>query len=63
MPPMKNLVMPAVFAMALLPAAPIGAVPTTVGPDKPPKYETTWYTDYMVAYQKRTYDLLSQAAE
>jgi len=42
---------------------PIAAVPTTVGPDKPPKYETTWYTDYMVAYQKRTYDLLSQAAE
>jgi isopenicillin N synthase-like dioxygenase len=42
---------------------PIAAVPTTVGPDKPPKYETTWYTDYMVAYQKRTYDLLQQAAE
>ena len=42
---------------------PIAAVPTTVGPDKPPRYETTYYTDYMVAYQKRTYDLLSQAAE
>ena len=42
---------------------PIAAVPTTVGPDKPPKYATTWYTDYMVAYQKRTYDLLQQAAE
>jgi isopenicillin N synthase-like dioxygenase len=42
---------------------PIAAVPTTVGPDKPPKYETTYYTDYMVAYQKRTYDLLQQAAE
>jgi len=41
---------------------PIAAVPTTVGPDKPPKYETTWYTDYMVAYQKRTYDLLQQQA-
>ncbi|HZP99954.1 MAG TPA: 2-oxoglutarate and iron-dependent oxygenase domain-containing protein [Reyranella sp.] len=44
---------------------PIAAVPTTVGPDKPPKYPTTYYTDYMVEYQKRTYDLLAdqQAAE
>lgn len=41
---------------------PIAAVPTTVGPDKPPKYPTTYYTDYMIAYQQRTYDLL-QAAE
>ena len=41
---------------------PIAAVPTCVGPDKPPIYPTTTYTDYMVAYQKRTYDLL-QAAE
>jgi isopenicillin N synthase-like dioxygenase len=44
---------------------PIAAVPTSVGPDRPPKYPTTYYTDYMVAYQKRTYDLLAdqQAAE
>jgi isopenicillin N synthase-like dioxygenase len=42
---------------------PIAAVPTCVGPDQPPKYPTTCYTDYMVAYQKRTYDLLQQAAE
>ena len=45
---------------------PIAAVPTTVGPDRPPKYPTTCYTDYMVEYQKRTYDLLNsdpQAAE
>jgi isopenicillin N synthase-like dioxygenase len=41
---------------------PVAAVPTTVGPDKPPKYPTTWYTDYMALYQKRTYDLLSQQA-
>ncbi|MFI4998552.1 MAG: isopenicillin N synthase family dioxygenase [Reyranellales bacterium] len=41
---------------------PIAAVPTTVGPDKPPKYPTTWYTDYMIQYQKRTYDLLAQQA-
>jgi len=33
----------------------------TVGPDKPPKYPTTWYTDYMALYQKRTYDLLNDA--
>lgn len=38
---------------------PIAAVPTTVGPDRPPKYATTCYTDYMVEYQKRTYDLLN----
>jgi isopenicillin N synthase-like dioxygenase len=44
---------------------PIAAVPTCVGPDRPPKYPTTYYTDYMVAYQKRTYDPLAdqQAAE
>ena len=44
---------------------PIAAVPTTVGPDRPPKYPTTYYTDYMVEYQKRTYNLLAdqQAAE
>ncbi len=44
---------------------PIAAVPTCVGPDRPPKYPTTYYTDYMVQYQKRTYDLLAgqQAAE
>jgi isopenicillin N synthase-like dioxygenase len=44
---------------------PIAAVPTCVGPDRPPQYPTTYYTDYMVAYQKRTYDLLAdqQAAE
>jgi isopenicillin N synthase-like dioxygenase len=38
---------------------PVAAVPTTVGPDKPPKYPTTYYTDYMALYQKRTYDLLA----
>ncbi|MCX7364025.1 MAG: isopenicillin N synthase family oxygenase [Alphaproteobacteria bacterium] len=38
---------------------PIASVPTCVGPDKPPKYPTAWYTDYMVQYQKRTYDLLA----
>ena len=43
---------------------PVAAVPTCVGPDKPPKYPTTWYTDYMVWYQKRNYDAVyPQAAE
>ncbi len=40
---------------------PIAAVPTTVGPDRPPKYPTTYYADYMIEYQKRTYDLLADA--
>jgi isopenicillin N synthase-like dioxygenase len=38
---------------------PVAAVPTTIGPDNPPKYPTTYYTDYMALYQKRTYDLLA----
>jgi len=38
---------------------PVASVPTTVGPDKPPKFPTTYYTDYMALYQKRTYDLLA----
>ena len=45
---------------------PVASVPTTVGPDKPPKFPTTYYTDYMALYQKRTYDILntdSQAAD
>jgi isopenicillin N synthase-like dioxygenase len=46
---------------------PVAAVPTTVGPDKPPKYPTTYYSDYMAWYQKRNYDFLNnpnlQAAE
>ncbi|MBS0520860.1 MAG: isopenicillin N synthase family oxygenase [Proteobacteria bacterium] len=44
---------------------PVAALPTTVGPDRPPKYPTTYYTDYMIRYQQRTYDLLadSQAAD
>ena len=45
---------------------PIAAVPTTVGPDRPPKYPTTYYSDYMAWYQKRNYDVLNadqQAAD
>ena len=40
---------------------PVASVPTTVGPDRPPKFPTTWYTSYMIQYQKRTYDLLADA--
>jgi isopenicillin N synthase-like dioxygenase len=40
---------------------PIAAVPTTVGPDRPPKYPTTYYSDYMAWYQKRNYDVLNEA--
>jgi len=36
---------------------PVAAVPTCVGPERPPKYPTTYYTDYMTWYQKRTYDV------
>ena len=39
---------------------PVAAVPTTVGHDRPPKYPTTYYTDYMIWYQKRNYDAISQ---
>jgi hypothetical protein len=35
----------------------VAAVPTCVRPDKPPKYPTTYYTDYMVWYQNRTYNV------
>ena len=33
-------------------------MPTGVGPGKPPKYPTTYYTDYMIRYQQRTYNVL-----
>ena len=36
---------------------PVAAVPTCVGPERPPKYPTTYYSDYMTWYQKRTYDV------
>ncbi len=42
---------------------PVAAVPTTVGPDKPPKYPTTYYSDYMTWYQKRNYDVLNEAQQ
>ena len=42
---------------------PVAAVPTCVGPDKPPKYPTTWYTDYMIWYLKRNYDVLNDASQ
>jgi isopenicillin N synthase-like dioxygenase len=41
---------------------PIAAVPTCVGPDKP-KYPTTYYTDYMIRYQQRTYNVLADTTQ
>jgi len=42
---------------------PVAAVPTRFGPDKPPKYPTTYYTDYMTWYQKRTYNVFGTETE
>jgi isopenicillin N synthase-like dioxygenase len=42
---------------------PIAAVPSCVGPDKPPRYETTYYTDYMIRYQSRTYNVFDDTAK
>lgn len=42
---------------------PIAAVPTCVGPDDPPRYATTYYTDYMIAYQARTYNVFGDEAK
>lgn len=42
---------------------PVAAVPTCVGPDNPPRYETTYYTEYMIAYQARTYNVFGDQAK
>ncbi len=42
---------------------PIAAVPSCVGPDKPPLHPTTTYTDYMIKYQQRTYNVLAAETE
>ena len=42
---------------------PIAAVPTCVGPGRPPRYETTYYTDYMICYQARTYNVFGDQAK
>jgi isopenicillin N synthase-like dioxygenase len=42
---------------------PVAAVPTCVGPDRPPKYPTTYYTDYMIGYQQRTYNVFGRNAK
>src|SRR6516164_7502793 len=42
---------------------PIAAVPTCVGPGHPPRYETTYYTDYMIRYQARTYNVFDDQAK
>src|SRR5215470_16832159 len=42
---------------------PIAAVPTCVDPGRPPRYETTYYTDYMIRYQARTYNVFDDQAK
>ena len=42
---------------------PVAAVPTCVGPDNPPRYATTYYTDYMIRYQARTYNVLGDLSK
>jgi hypothetical protein len=42
---------------------PIAAVPTCVGPLRPPRYDTTYYTEYMIRYQARTYNVFDDHAE
>ena len=42
---------------------PIAAVPTCVGPGRLPQYETTYYTDYMIRYQARTYNVFDDQAK
>jgi isopenicillin N synthase-like dioxygenase len=42
---------------------PIAAVPTCVGPGRLPRYETTYYTDYMIRYQARTYNVFDDQAK
>ena len=41
---------------------PIAAVPTCVGPACPPRYETTYYTEYMIRYQAQTYNVFDGQA-
>jgi isopenicillin N synthase-like dioxygenase len=42
---------------------PVAAVPTCVGPDNPPRYPATTYTDYMIRYQQRTYNVFAPEAK
>jgi hypothetical protein len=44
-------------------ASAVAAVPTCVGPGRPPRYETTYYTDYMIRYQARTYNVFDDQAK
>jgi isopenicillin N synthase-like dioxygenase len=42
---------------------PVAAVPTCAGPDQPSRYPTTTYTDYMIRYQARTYNVFGPEAQ
>jgi isopenicillin N synthase-like dioxygenase len=39
---------------------PVAAAPTCIGPHRPPKYPTTYYTDYMIRYQQQTYNVFGR---
>lgn len=39
---------------------PIAAVPTCTGPDNPPRYATTYFTEYMAEYQARNYNVFGE---
>jgi isopenicillin N synthase-like dioxygenase len=42
---------------------PVAAVPSCVGPDRPAKYQTTHYTEYMIRYQRQTYDVFRPSSQ
>ncbi len=42
---------------------PIAAVPTCVGPENPPRYETVYYTDYMIRYQQQSYNVFGETKD
>ena len=42
---------------------PIAAVPTCIGPGRPPQYETTYYTDYMIRYQQQSYNVFGETKD
>jgi isopenicillin N synthase-like dioxygenase len=42
---------------------PVAAVPSCVGPERPPKYPTTFYTEYMIRYQQQTYNVFGVGAK
>jgi isopenicillin N synthase-like dioxygenase len=42
---------------------PIAAVPSCTGPGSPPRYAPTTYTEYMIEYQARTYNVFGETKD